>query len=175
MDLKVKDMTLIAITVALTFVFGWFFYIIANLLPIPGSKFVGVTVFSSFMLYFPVYKLKRHGIIFAVTAVLAGIMSLISILMGIAIISAGILTELLSWLFINDFTSYKLRLVTGSFSLFGTFNSLIITYYLAGGYGFKLTELIIPFVIMILISFAGGYLGAYLANYIIEKYLFKTF
>ncbi len=171
MKYKVKDMTIIAITVALTFVFGWVFYLIANLFPIPGSKFVGVTVFSSFMLYFPVYKLKRNGIIFGVTAVLAGVMSLISILMGLAIISAGLMTELISWLFLDEFQGWKLRLVTGSFSLFGTLNSLLMTYYIAGGYGFSVLELIIPFIIMTAISFIGGYLGAYLAYYIIKRYL----
>ncbi len=171
MKFKVKDMTIIAITVALTFVFGWIFYLIANLFPIPGSKFVGVTVFSSFMLYFPVYKLKRNGIIFGVTAVLAGVMSSISILMGLAIISAGIMTEFISWLLLDEFKGWKLRLVTGSFSLFGTLNSLILTYYLFGGYGFRFIKLIIPFLSMTIISFIGGYIGSYLAYNIIKRYL----
>jgi len=164
-------MTVIAITVALTFILGWFFYLTANLLPFPGSKFVGVTVFSSFMLYFPLYKIKRKGVIFAVTFVLAGIMSLISLLMGVAIISAGLLTELLSWLVLKDYKSWQLRIVTGSFSLFGTLNSLLLTYYLAGGYGFESTDLIIPFFLMTIISFIGGYVGALLAYYLIENYL----
>jgi len=171
MKFNVKDITIIAITVALTFVFGWVFYLIANLFPLPGSKFIGVSVFSGFMLYFPVYKLKRYGIIFASTAVLAGIMSLISIIMGITIILTGIITEVFSLLFLNKFKGWELRLVTGSFSLFGTLNSLLITYYLAGGFGFSLIELVLPFSIMISISFTGGYIGGYLANYIIKHYL----
>lgn len=171
MKLKVKDMTIIAITVSLTFVFGWVFYLIANLFPVPGAKFVGVTVFSSFMLYFPVYKLKRNGIIFTVTAVLAGVMSLISILMGLAIVSAGLMTELISCLILDDFTGWKLKLVVGSFSFFGTLNSLLLTYYFAGGYGFRVIELIIPVIIISVISFIGGYLGAYLASQIIKRYL----
>ena len=166
-----REITIIAITVALTVVFGWFFYLTANLLPIPGSRFVGVTVFSSFMIYFPVYKIRRRGVFLGVAAVFAGIMSLISLFMGLAIVLAGLLTEFAGWLVIKDYQSWRLIAVTGFFGFSGTLVSLLISFFIIGGAAFEAREILVPLILLTLLAFLGGCLGAYLADHIISRYL----
>ncbi len=166
-----REITIIAITVSLTVVFGWLFYLTANLLPLPGSRFVGVTAFSSFMIYFPVVdKIRRQGVFLGVAAVFAGIMSLISLFMGLAIVLAGLLTEFAGWLVIKDYRSWRLIAVTGFFGFSGTLVSLFI-FFIIGRTAFEVRKMLVPLILLTLIAFLGGCLGAYLADHIISRYL----
>ena len=170
MEYSPKEITLIAVMVALIVVFGFIFYFMSYLLPLPGAKFIFLAVFLSFMFYFPIYKLQRKGIIIALTAVFALIMSFISLFMGLAIFAAGILTELLALLLTGLKAKLKAVIVAASFPCFATITFFITTLFLIEGEIEIIANSTWQLVILLLIVFILGLIGALFGYYVNTKY-----
>lgn len=172
MKYTVKDITLIALTGALTVVIGYVFYIAGSFLPIPGHKFVIFAPFLSFMMFIPVRKIKRIGVVTAVSVVFAALMAPITFFMALAIFLTGLSTEIttiflfrnysMTWKMIVSVAFYPTYAVLWAFFTARYFTSNAI-YSLVGGWIFVVS--------LCLLIFSLGLLGGYLSNRVIFKRL----
>lgn len=169
MHFKNKEISLIGLTVALIVVVGFLFYYLSYIFPVPGSKMVSMAPFLAFMYTLPVYKINKQGIFFILSLLFAIIMSFISIIMGIAILSAGLLTELTSYPFYNLTKERKTIITTAFFPAFSFLSFLISTQYLIGINVISNNSLSI-IIILLIITYILGIIGSYLSVSIINRY-----
>jgi len=166
---KNKEISLIGLTVALIVVIGFLFYYLSYIFPVPGSKMVSMSPFLAFMYALPVYKINKRGIFFILSLIFAIIMSFISIIMGIAILSAGLLTELTSYLFYYLPKRRKTIITTAFFPSFSFISFLVSSQYLIGINMISNNSLII-LTILLIITYMLGISGSYLSVNIINRY-----
>lgn len=172
MKYTAKDITLIALTGALTVVIGYAFYIVGSFLPIPGHKFVIFAPFLSFMMFIPVCKIQKIGVMIAVSTVFAVLMAPVTFFMALAIFLTGLSAEITALLLFRNYkTTWKM---IGSVALYPTYAILWAfataryftgnaIYRFVGGW---------PFVVFLcLLVYGLGLLGGYLSNKVVFKRL----
>lgn len=159
MHFKNREISLIGITVALIVVLGFIFYFSSYILPLPGSKFIMMAPFLAFMYTIPLVKINKKGVILVISLLFAVMMSFITIIMGIAILSAGILTEI-TFNFLKKYKKKDQIIFSTPFFPLYSFLSFILLSELILGHQLinKISGLI--FIIMGIVIYALGILGS---------------
>ncbi len=176
MKYSAKDIAIIALTAVLTVVFGYVFYLAGSLIPIPGYKFVVFAPFLGFMMYIPVAKIRRIGVMSAASFVFALLMAPITFFMGIAILATGICTDLVSLLVFRKYTSTKRVIASVAFyPSFAVIWAFLISNYLTGNVLYRLAGGWFLISMLCVVIYPLGILGAYLSDKFIYKRITKTF
>lgn len=132
MHFKNREISLLGITVALIVVLGFVFYFSSYILPLPGSKFLMMAPFLAFMYTFPLIKINKKGVILILSLLFAIIMSFITLIMGVAILSAGILTEITSYIFKNKNRETEIVFSTAFFPLYSYLSFIFLSEFMLG-------------------------------------------
>ena len=104
MRLTARHMTTIAMVVAGAAALG---YSLLTILPLPGMKFALLAPLLAMMVGIPLSLIRERGVLLLTAVVLAAVMSLVSLLMGAAIVLAGLVEEALALLFLRPPYSRK--------------------------------------------------------------------
>ena len=162
MKYSLKEVILIALTAVLMVTVGYVSFIIAAVLPIPGSKFLMHSALLSFMFTFPLIHIRKIGTLSLISFVFAFIMSFISIFMGIAIFSAGLLTDGITLLLFKNYNSNKKILFSTAFyPAFSLLTSFFVTHYITGNKLYLMIDGNISLIILSIILYALGLIGSY--------------
>ncbi|WP_170834802.1 hypothetical protein [Natronincola peptidivorans] len=163
-----KDMTMIGIVGALTVVIGYVFYFMGSFLPIPGHKFIILAPFLGFMLFIPVQKVQKIGVITTVSTVFAILMTPVTLFMGIAIFLTGITTDLITLLLFRDYKhSWKIMASVGLYPMISILLTFFVSYHFTGNAMYKLLGNWVHITILSSIIYILGIVGAYLSSKII--------
>ncbi|HAE61927.1 MAG TPA: hypothetical protein DCG38_06305 [Eubacteriaceae bacterium] len=175
MKYTVKDITLIGVVAALTVVVGYVFYIAGSFFPIPGLKFVVFAPFLGFMMFIPVRKVQKIGVVSAVNLVFGVLMAPVSIVMSIAIVSAGLIAELISWIIFRDYrTLRKMILSVGIYPVAAVLCASAAAYYFTGNVIYRLTGGWLFIVVLSAVIYALGVAGAYASNKVVYQRIEKS-
>lgn len=169
MHFKNKEISLIGLSVALIVVVGFLFYYLSYIFPVPGSKMISMAPFLAFMYTLPIYKINKKGVFFILSLLFAIIMSFISIIMGIAILTAGLLTELTSFLFYYLPKRKKTIVTTAFFPAYSFISFLISTQFLIGIDVISNNSFLL-LLILLIITYILGILGSILSVKVINRY-----
>src|SRR5699024_11618510 len=115
---RIKDISFMAISIALMYVFGKILYIMSRFFPIPGSRVIFTTPLFTFVLTAAVLKTKKIGTISIIMGLLALILLRLSIFGALAVDLAGLLTVLTTLVLIKSYTDYKSIYNTIAFHIF---------------------------------------------------------
>lgn len=132
MHFKNREISLLGITVSLIVVLGFIFYFSSYILPLPGSKFIMMAPFLAFMYTFPLIKINKNGVILILSLLFSIIMSFITLIMGAAILSAGILTEITSYIFKKQQRKTEIVFSTAFFPLYSYLSFIFLSEFLLG-------------------------------------------
>ncbi|WP_053955872.1 hypothetical protein [Inediibacterium massiliense] len=174
MKFSVKEITLIGITAAMMVAIGYVLYVAGSFLPIPGSKFIMFSPFLGFILTMPIYKIKKIGVLSAISFVFGMIMSGISIFMGLAILASGIFSDLLSKILFKNYNSTnKIMLSVGLYPMCSLINSFLVGVYITGNKAFALDGGYEMLLIISLIIYGLGVFGSYVALKLLPSRVFS--
>ncbi|MBT9133472.1 MAG: hypothetical protein DDT37_00270 [Firmicutes bacterium] len=98
MRLTARQMTTIAMVVACAAALG---YLLLTMLPLPGMKFALLAPLLAMMMGIPLSLIRERGVLLLTAAVLAAVMSMVSLFMGVAIVLTGLVEEALALLFLH--------------------------------------------------------------------------
>lgn len=168
MHFKNKELSIIAMTISLIVVVGFLFYFLSYIFPVPGSKFILLAPFLSFMFSIPVNIIKKKGVIFVLSLLFAIFMSIINVFMGAAIFSAGLLTEISS-LFLNKINKNKKTLYSTAFFPFYSFLTFVITSKFLLGHNFINHDSILLISLLAIIIYILGYWGSVISLKFIDR------
>lgn len=170
MKYTAKDITLIALTGALTVIIGYVFYIIGSFLPIPGHKFVIFAPFLSFMMFIPVRKIGRLGVMTAVSVVFAALMAPVTFFMALAILLTGLSTEITAFLLFRNYnTIWKMIGAVAFYPTYAVLWAFVTAQYFTGNAIYRLVGGWSFIVVLCLLIYGLGLLGGFLS----EKVIFK--
>lgn len=168
MRYSVKDIAIMALTAAITVVIGYIFYGAGRLLPIPGNKFMVFAPLLSFMMFIPTCNIKKIGVITTISGILAFLMMPITVFMSIALIMSGITTDLFTLLLFQNYRStWKIMASVGFYPVSCLLWAFIVSYYFTGNAIYNLTGGWLTIVILCVIIYILGVIGAYLSNKVI--------
>lgn len=174
MRLSAGDIAVIALTAALMVVIGYILFLLSAVLFLPGAKFIIMAAFLSFMISIVVMKVRKRGTIFIFSLVFGGLMGMITVVMTLAIALSGLLTELTALIVPGAYWQKKKVIIVSSFFPFYSFIiALFATNYLTGSKLFAVGG-VIPFLIVAVINYGLGFLGAKAAEHIMYKRLKKV-
>lgn len=105
--IKTKELTLMAISVALMVILGTILYFVGRVLPIPGGRLLAMAPAYSFIFTALILRTKRMGIISLVSFVFGFFLLKFSIFVVIAIWVSAFLADILSFIFIKSYKSYR--------------------------------------------------------------------
>jgi len=147
---------------------GYMLYLLSTAVPLPGSKFIFMGPFLTFVMMIPLERYPKFGTLSIINGIFGLVMLVISPWMTLAIIIAGVVSDLLMLLPIK----MKIRCI----SALGVYNmvSLLVSVYITNSVtGNMLYEIVSPTALIVatIISFLTGALGANLGNYVNKKYL----
>lgn len=131
MKLKTKDMTSIAIGVAVLIAGGYLIYAISQMMPLPGFKYMMMAPYMSMVMYVLQERIKSDYAFVFIGLIFAAVMTIINVFMGLAILSTTILSHL-SALVVRD-RKQKNQVRAVLFSGFTGLTSLLISKYMIGG------------------------------------------
>ena len=104
---RIKDISFMAISIALMYVFGKILYILSRFLPIPGSRVLFTAPLFTFVMTTAVLRSKKIGTISIIMGLLALILTRFTIFGGLSILLSGLLTDLTTFILIKKYTSYR--------------------------------------------------------------------
>lgn len=96
-----------AIAIALMYVLGKFLYIMSRFVPIPGSRIFFTTPLFTFVMTAAILYTKKIGTISMIMGILALILSRLTIFGSLAVLFAGLLTDLTTFILVRRYTDYK--------------------------------------------------------------------
>lgn len=165
MQNKTREITLLAIGIAILIGGGIGIYMASGLIPIPGTKYALMAPFLSIVLYVVLSQIKSVFAISKLGVVFAAIMTTINPFMGIAILFTTIMTQITVIVFKGE----EARAFYGSiaFSIFTGVSGLFVTGLKVWGQNpmFLLTAILI----ISLLCGAFGTIGAMTARKIIGR------
>lgn len=157
---KIKDLTFMAISIALMYVFGKVLYLMSRFFPIPGSRVIFTTPLFTFILTTAVLKTKKIGTISIVMGLLALILLRLTLFGAIAVGLTGILTDLTSLILIKAYTDYRSIYKTLAFH---SFYSIWTSYFLVSLFiensTFVMGNIFIVFITSLILYFVSYYIG----------------
>lgn len=161
MKLTTKDLTFFALLLSALITGGYVLYMVSRTLPIPGIKYVIMSPYFSLVLMLLMSRAPRKGAILLFNAGFAGIMSLMTPVMGFAILATGAMTEVVYSLTEGKFNRARHQVITAaSYSAFSVLTSILFAYWLTE---VLIYQIIGPIgtLILTLSAFALGLVGAW--------------
>ncbi|WFR58062.1 hypothetical protein QA584_03085 [Anaerocolumna sp. AGMB13025] len=155
--INIKNITTIGVGIAAIIGGGMVIYQISHIFPLPGVKFIMMSPYLSAAIFIILNKIKSHNGIMWLGGVFGGLMSLMSIYMGIAIILTTLTTHIAMCLLKNR--PHEQRIYIGSilFSALAGGISLLVSKTLIGG---VFAEIGMIWVLIItMLSAAFGWVG----------------
>lgn len=157
--MRTKDITQIAMTVSAMLVGGFLIYMISSRFPLPGFKYAAMSPYLSFIVAMLLinFNLKRSVLI--VNTVFAMVMSMVSIYMGLAIFSTGVLTQITQTMVPKGWR-YKNTVVSALYSVYTVGTALTVSKLFIAKEIFEIITW--PYVLALMtLAFVLGLLGAY--------------
>lgn len=105
--IKTKELTLMAISVALMVILGTILYFVGRALPIPGGRLLAMAPAYSFIFTALILRTKRMGIISLVSFVFGFFLLKFTIFGVIAIWASAFLADILTFILIRSYKSYR--------------------------------------------------------------------
>lgn len=157
---RIKDISFMAISIALMYVFGKILYIMSRFFPIPGSRVIFTTPLFTFVLTAAVLKTKKIGTISIIMGLLALILLRLAIFGAIAVGLAGVLTDLTTYIIIRKYTDYKSIYKTLAFhSLYSIWTSYLIISLFVESSDFIMGDILVVFFISLILYFVAYYIS----------------
>lgn len=124
-------MTIIAMVVACAAVLG---YLLLTVLPLPGMKFALLAPLLAMMAGIPLSLLRERGVLLLTAVVLAAVMSAVSLLMGVAIVVAGLVGELLALLLLRPpYSQRAVHCLSATFPTLCVVVTVLMAHLVLGG------------------------------------------
>lgn len=157
---RIKDISFMAIAIALMYVFGKILYIMSRFFPIPGSRVIFTTPLFTFVLTAAVLKTKKIGTISIIMGLLALILLRLTLFGALAVALAGILTDLTTLILIRSYTDYKSIYRTLAFhSFYSIWTSYLIISLFIENSSFVLGNAFVVLVVSIILYFVAYYIS----------------
>src|SRR5574344_332970 len=157
---RIKDISFMAISIALMYVFGKILYIMSRFFPIPGSRVIFTTPLFTFVLTAAVLKTKKIGTISIIMGLLALILLRLAIFGAIAVGLAGVLTDLTTYIIIRKYTDYKSIYKTLAFhSFYSIWTSYLIIALFVESSDFIMGDILVVFFISLILYFVAYYIS----------------
>lgn len=157
---RIKDISFMAISIALMYVFGKILYIMSRFFPIPGSRVIFTTPLFTFVLTAAVLKTKKIGTISIIMGLLALILLRLAIFGAIAVGLAGVLTDLTTYIIIRKYTDYKSIYKTLAFhSFYSIWTSYLIISLFVESSDFIMGDILVVFFISLILYFVAYYIS----------------
>ncbi len=157
--LNTSVLTQIAIAVSAIIVGGYAIYIVSSQIPLPGAKYTAMSPYLSLIMAVMLISFDIKNIILLVSAVFAMLMSIINPYMGVAILSTGILTQLVDYFIPNRF-KYRVYCVAASYSAFVAGTAMTVSKLFIDSVVFEMVTG--PYLIVLMgIAFVLGLFGAH--------------
>lgn len=157
---RIKDLSFMAISIALMYVFGKILYIMSRFFPIPGSRVIFTTPLFTFVLTAAVLKTKKIGTISIIMGLLALILLRLTIFGAVAVGLAGILTDLTTYMLIRKYTDYKSIYKTLAFhSFYSIWTSYFIISLFVESSTFIMGNILLIFLVSIILYFVAYYIS----------------
>jgi len=158
-----RQMTSIALVATTTSAIGYLLYVVV---PIPGLKFALLAPLLSLMVALPVFLVKRSGTIIATCLVLAAVMGLFNLIMSIAIVMAGAITELSArFMWRNNPHPRAIRSVAAMFPTVSLLVAATLSHYVTGRLLFDVAWPIL--LVMVVLTQGLGEVGAWVAEQVL--------
>ncbi|MCD4714244.1 MAG: hypothetical protein K8R73_13245 [Clostridiales bacterium] len=158
-NLNTSVLTQIAIAVAAIIVGGYAIYIVSSQIPLPGVKYTAMSPYLSLIMAVMLISFEIKNIILIVNAVFAMLMTIINPYMGVAILSTGILTQMVDYFIPNRF-KYRVYCVAASYSAFVAGTALTVSKLFIDSVVFEMVTA--PYLIgLMVIAFVLGLFGAH--------------
>lgn len=169
MKFKTSDITYMSFSIILLLSGGYLLYYMSLLFPVPGSKFLIMSPYLSLVLFFPIKKIKKVGVMSLISIIFGLILSIFTLFMGIAIILTGILADLTTLVFIRNYkTNKKIIISTAFYPLYAYTTSIYITNFITGNLLYNIVKIDI-FIFIGLIIFLLGIIGSFIGNNIYKR------
>lgn len=157
---RIKDISFMAIAIALMYVFGKILYIMSRFFPIPGSRVIFTTPLFTFVLTAAILKTKKIGTISIIMGLLALILLRLTLFGALAVALAGILTDLTTLILIRSYTDYKSIYRTLAFhSFYSIWTSYLIISLFIENSSFVLGNAFVVLVVSIILYFVAYYIS----------------
>lgn len=131
MKLSTKDLTFYALLLAALIAGGYVLFILSRTIPIPGIKYVIMSPYFSLVLMLLMSRTPRKGAILLFNTGFAGIMSLMTPVMGFAILATGAMTECVFQITEGRLNILRQQSITAaSYSAFSVLTSIVFAYWL---------------------------------------------
>lgn len=157
---RIKDITFMAISIALMYVFGYLLYIMSRFFPIPGSRVIFTTPLFTFVLTAAVLKTKKIGTISIIMGLLALILLRLSVFGALAVGLTGILTDLTSLILIRTYTDYRSIYRTLAFhSFYSIWTSYFLVSLFIENFTFVMGNIFTVFLVSIILYFLAYYIA----------------
>lgn len=170
-----KKITTFGIFTALMIVGGYILYFVSRAIPIPGSKFIFMGPYLTFVMIMPLIRYPRFGTLTLINLAFGGVMFILSPWMTLAIIVSGIVADIIMLLPI--WMKIKQLLSMGVYNGMSALTSFYVSNYITGNmineiFSFK--SLLVLLVLAIITGILGGYAGLkvdkiYLRSFKIKK------
>ena len=164
---RIKDISFMALAIALMYVFGKVLYTLSRFFPIPGSRVIFTTPLFTFVLTAAVLKTKKIGTISIIMGLLALILLRLSLFGGLAVGITGILTDLTTFVLIRSYTDYKSITKTLAFH---SFYSIWVSYIIISLFIENSTFIMGNALVVLLVS-----IGLYFIAYYVSRASIKLF
>lgn len=157
---RIKDISFMAIAIALMYVFGKILYIMSRFFPIPGSRVIFTTPLFTFVLTAAVLKTKKIGTISIIMGLLALILLRLTIFGALAVALAGILTDLTTFFLIRKYTDYKSIYRTLAFhSFYSIWTSYLIISLFIENSTFIMGNVMVVLIVSLILYFVAYYIS----------------
>jgi energy-coupling factor transport system substrate-specific component len=138
LDMRTQDITFISLLAAVLVAGGYILYLLSRAIPLPGGKFVLMAPYLSLIMAIGLKRLKSSWTMALISLVFGGILIVFTPFMGLAILSAGILSHLSSRLLPGTSDSpFKIWFSAAFYPLWGFWLSLIVSNYFTGNLLFR--------------------------------------
>lgn len=162
MKFKTSDITYMSFSIILLITGGFFLYYMSLVFPVPGSKFIIMSAYLSLVLFFPIKKIQKIGVMSLISIIFGLILSIFTLFMGISIILTGILADITTLIFLRNYNTNKKIILSASFyPLYAYITSIYITNFVTGNLLYNIVELPI-FILVGLIIFILGIIGSFI-------------
>ncbi|MBP2026908.1 energy-coupling factor transport system substrate-specific component [Acetoanaerobium pronyense] len=153
------ELTFMALMASALLVGGYMLYILSKTIPLPGSKFLVMAPYLSLVMYLSLKHTRRPWTMTIISTVFGIVISIFSLFMGIAIIGAGIFSDLTGLIIPNHYsTERSIKIASSSYAFWSFAVSLFITDFVTGNILYGVFGPI-TFIFMGVLIFSLGYLG----------------
>jgi energy-coupling factor transport system substrate-specific component len=155
-----KKLTTFALFVALMVTGGYILYTLSKLVPIPGSKFVVMGPYLTFVMTLPLLRYPRFGTVTLINLTFGGVMLIINPWMTLTIVVSGLSADLVMLLPIK--LKVKQLLTMGIYNGMSLMTSVYVSNYVTGNALYKIFSfemLLLSFILAIITGMLGGLAG----------------